>query len=218
MSRTIFVTAAGTELGKTFVACAVLKAMRAAGRPIDAFKPVLSGFDDAATSDAGRLLEALGRRLSDLDAIAPLRFSAPLAPPSAARAEGHRITLDQLTGLCRARMNRDLLIEGAGGVMSPIAEDATNLDLIAHLGAPALMVTGSYLGAISHTLTALEALKARAVNVAAIVVSQSEGEAPSLAEIEDGLSRFAPTVPRFVALRSQEFDAAPLAVALYGAA
>jgi dethiobiotin synthetase len=216
--QTLFVTATGTDLGKTHVACALLRAMIQRRTPLDVFKPVLSGFDIAETSDAGRLLRAMGRSLIDLDKVSPLRFRAPLAPPSAARAEGKRLMLDELVRLCRARMTGPLLIEGAGGVMSPMAEDGTNLDLMAALGAPALLVTGSYLGAISHTLTAIEALKARAMPIAAIVVSQSvEADAPPLAEIEQSLAQYAGGIPRFVAPRSQEFDAAPLAAALYGA-
>jgi dethiobiotin synthetase len=101
--------------------------------------------------------------------------------------------------------------------MSPIAEDGTNLDLIAALKVPALLVTGSYLGAVSHTLTAIEALKARGVTVAALVVSESDGEPPPLTEIDQALARFAGHIPRFIAPRAANFDAAPLAKALYGA-
>jgi dethiobiotin synthetase len=114
-------------------------------------------------------------------------------------------------------MTGPLLIEGAGGVMSPIAEDGTNLDLMAELGAPALLVTGSYLGAVSHTLTAIEAMKVRAVPVVAIVVSESEGEAPPLAEIEGALARFAPGIPRFTAERKRDFNVGRFAEALYRA-
>lgn len=216
-AQTLFVTATGTDLGKTHVACALIKALIRRRVPIEVFKPVLSGFDKAEGSDAGRLLRAMGRSLIDLDRVSPLRFHAPLAPPSAARAEGKRLTLDLLTGLCRARMTGPLLIEGAGGVMSPIAEDGTNLDLMESLGAPALLVCGSYLGAVSHTLTAIEVLKVRAVPLAAIVISESAGEAPPLAEIEQGLAQYAAGIPRFVAPRRQEFGAGPLATALYGA-
>jgi dethiobiotin synthetase len=215
--QTLFITATGTDVGKTYVACALLKTLVRRRMPIEAFKPVLSGFDDVESSDAGRLLRAMGRSLIEFDKISPLRFRAPLAPPSAARAERRRIMLDQLIGLCRARMTGPLLIEGAGGVMSPIAEDGTNLDLIAALAVPALLVTGSYLGAVSHTLTAIEALKSRGVPLAAIVISESAGDNPPLAEIEEPLRHYAGEVPHFVAPRGQEFDAGKFGSALYGA-
>ena len=132
----VFVTAIGTDIGKTHVACALIRALRRQGRAVDAFKPVLSGYDRYEGSDAERLLTALGKSEADLDAMSPLRFSAPLAPPSAARLEDATLALSDLTARCRTRMASSdglLLIEGAGGVMSPIADKATNLDLLCEL-------------------------------------------------------------------------------------
>ena len=63
----LFITAVGTDVGKTFVACGIIAALRAAGRPVDAFKPVLSGYQGYAGSDAARLLDALGRDEADLE-------------------------------------------------------------------------------------------------------------------------------------------------------
>jgi dethiobiotin synthetase len=209
---TLFVTATGTDVGKTHVACALIQALRAADRPVDAFKPVLSGFDGPDGSDAARLLEALGQPLSALDRMSPLRFAAPLAPPSAARQEARWLELADLTGLCLARMDTTdlLLIEGAGGIMSPLAEGATNLDLADNLRAPILLVTGSYLGAVSHTLTAIEVIRARGLTIAAIVVSESPGEAPDLSEITTALAEFAPDLPVVTAPRAEVWDASPL--------
>jgi len=217
MIQTLFVTATGTDVGKTFIACELLREMTRRRIEIEPFKPVLSGFTDAESSDAGRLLRARGRSLIDFAKVAPLRFKAPLAPPSAARAEGVDLRLSQLVQLCRERMTGPLLIEGAGGVMSPIAEDGTNLDLIAELGVPALLVTGSYLGAASHTLTAIEAMRIRKVVIVAVVVSESEGDNPPLGEIEGSLARFAPDIPRFTAGRKRDFNVGRFAETLYRA-
>lgn len=200
--RTVFVAGAGTDIGKTFVACALIRALRAQGMSVDALKPAVSGFDPdrIQESDAGRLLEALGRPLAPetLDAISPLRFAAPLAPPAAARREGVSLSLEMLIGPCRARLGRPdvevLLIEGAGGVMSPIAESATNLDLVSALCAPVLLVGGSYLGGISHSLTALETMKARGCEVLGLAVSESPG-GPDLGETVEELQRFAGATP-----------------------
>jgi len=214
----LFVTAVGTDIGKTHVAVALITELRRQGRPVGAFKPVVSGYDGLTGSDSGRLLEALGRPASDLDAITPLRFSAPLAPSSAARLEGQVIEHARLVRLCREKLDESgdaiLIIEGAGGVMSPLAEGATNLDLMEGLGLPALLVTGSYLGAISHTLTALTALAQRGLTVAAIVVSESAGNHPPVGEITGGLAQFAPGIPVIVAPRDVAWDASPLAAAL----
>ena len=209
----IFITATGTDIGKTHVACALIRALRSQARAVDAFKPVLSGYDAYEGSDAERLLTALGKTEADLDAMSPLRVSAPLAPPSAARMEGVTLQLSDLTARCRDRMASSqglLLIEGAGGVMSPIAERATNLDLLCELRIPAVLVTGSYLGAISHALTALETLWSRGCPIAGVVVSESEN-APPVAEITEALETFAPYIPGVVAPRGADWDASPLA-------
>jgi dethiobiotin synthetase len=212
----IFITATGTDIGKTHIACALIRALRAQDRPVDAFKPVLSGYDAFDGSDAARLLGALGKTEADLDDISPLRFAAPLAPPSAARAQGTRLDLSDLVARCRERAASTdglLLIEGAGGVMSPIAENATNLELICELRTPAIVVTGSYLGAVSHTLTALEALWSRGVAISAVAVSESEA-APPLSEMTDALATFAPYIPVVIAPRARDWDASSLAALL----
>lgn len=209
----LFITATGTDVGKTYIACALIRALRAQGRAVDAFKPVLSGYDTYQGSDAERLLAALGKTEADLDHMSPLRFAAPLAPPSAARLEGVTIELADLVARCRARATATdglLLIEGAGGVMSPIAEGATGLDLMGELGVPVIVVTGSYLGAISHVLTALETLWSRGLTIAAVAISESE-DAPPGSEIIDALATFAPYIPVVIAPRTEDWDASPLA-------
>lgn len=209
-----YVTSTGTDIGKTFVSCALIRALRAQRRAVGAFKPVLSGYDQYQGSDAARLLEALGGGEADLDAMSPLRFTAPLAPSSAAKLEGERLELPHLVHLCvesiREAGSRVLLIEGAGGVMSPIAEGATNLDLIVNLRIPALLVTGSYLGSVSHTLTALMALEQNSIPVAAIVVSESEG-APPLSEMVEAMAEFRPNYPVVIARRDPAWTAQALA-------
>lgn len=211
----VFITATGTDIGKTYVAAALIRALKRQDRKVDAFKPTLSGYDTFEGSDAAVLLEALGRPESDLDHIAPLRFSPPLAAPSAARLEGKTIALADLASACRARMTPDdlLIIEGAGGVMSPIATEATNLDLICELKTPVVVVTGSYLGAVSHVLTALEALWSRGVTITAVAVSESD-DAPPITEITEALATFAPYIPVVLAPRGGDWDASPLAALL----
>lgn len=211
--RQLFVTGAHTDVGKTYVACAMLRAARAKGLSVAALKPAVSGIDEAdwTQSDPGRLLAAMGRPLTlvELDAIAPLRFTAPLSPPMAARREGVDLRISTLTDFCRAGLAAStadlMLVEGAGGVMSPMAEDGTGLDLMAALGLPSVVVGGSYLGAISHTLTAIETLRARGLPIAAVVVSQSgEPDAPDFAQTVDSVAAFAGEVKIIAAARDDE--------------
>ena len=213
----LFITATGTDAGKTFVTAGLLSHLRALGLPARALKPVVSGFDAAAPqgSDPAVLIEAMGEPLTPqtLAAIAPLRFKAPLAATMAARLEGRRLTLDDILRACAPALRAPkgpLLIEGAGGVMSPFAEGATCLDAIRALGLPCLLVSGTYLGAISHALTALAAMRAAGCAPRAIAINESPGSGVSLADTMAELAAFAPdatTTP----IRRGERDFAGLA-------
>jgi dethiobiotin synthetase len=211
----LFVAGTGTDLGKTHIACALLHAARARGLTVNAFKPVVSGFDPAApeASDPARLASALGRPDAWPD-VSPRRYRAPLAPNLAARLEGDTLAMADLVEDCQAWLaacNADLaLVEGAGGVMSPMTDDATNMDLMVALNLPVLLVAGSYLGTASHLLTALEVLRARGLTVAAIVVSESL-DAPDLSQTVEMLRAFECRTPIVVAPRDPSWDAADLA-------
>ncbi|MDB5396353.1 MAG: dethiobiotin synthase [Rhodospirillales bacterium] len=193
----VFVTATGTDVGKTFVTEGIIRALRRAGRPVDALKPIISGFDmhRAAASDSSRLLTALGRNLktTEINAISPWRFKAPLSPDMASRLEGASIDFEALLGFCRKRIAAQpdaLLIEGVGGIMVPLDDRHTVLDWMAALNLPVLLVAGSYLGTISHTLSALDVLDRRRLQVTAVVVSESATNAVDLDETVATIRRF----------------------------
>ena len=198
-----FVTATGTDIGKTFVARGLVRALRASSRRAEALKPVMSGFEpaEAAGSDAGLLLAALGRPVTE-EAIAlmsPWRFAAPLAPDMAAAREGRSVEFNELIPFCSAAVRSIrgagvLLIEGAGGIMSPINGNHTNLDWAGQVELPVILVAGSYLGTISHTLTALDAIARRGLTVKTLVISASAGSPVRLDETRDTIARFAPQV------------------------
>ena len=197
--RGYFITASGTGDGKTLIACALGHQLRKKGLRVHTLKPVISGYgpDDMDTSDSGLILQSLGNAV-DADAIAgisPWRYSAPIAPNMAAKREGGAIDLAALTGFCRDGLTggHDItLIEGVGGVAAPINDDATVLDWMAMLGLPAVVVVGSYLGAISHGLTAVAALDARAIAIAGIVVNQSADNPVPFNETVACFRRFLP--------------------------
>jgi dethiobiotin synthetase len=198
----VFITATGTDAGKTFVAAGLIRRWRAAGRRVDALKPVATGFDDATAdaSDAGVLLTALGRPVSpgEIERISPWRFTAPLSPDMAARRENHAIDFDALVAFSRnavAASEDMLLIEGIGGVMVPLGDKHTVLDWIAALNIPVLLVAGTYLGALSHTLTALDTLRRRGLAIKALVVSETPDSAVPLADTLHTLRGFAAPVP-----------------------
>jgi len=192
---TLFVTASGTDVGKTFVTLRLIDELTAAGYRVRALKPVASGFDAAtpSSSDTGALLRAQSLEPSDanLDAVSPWRFAAPLSPDMAAAREGRTLSFAALVDFCRAPHAADItLIEGIGGVMAPLDDTHTVLDWIVALDSPALLVVGSYLGTLSHSLTAAAALRTRRARVAGVIVSESPEQPAPAAETATALARF----------------------------
>jgi dethiobiotin synthetase len=197
-----FVTATGTDIGKTFVASGLIRHWRAAGRQVDALKPVATGFDpaSAAASDAGVLLTALGRPVmpAEIDRISPWRFAAPLSPDMAAKRENRSVDFDALVQFSQnaiAGNNDVLLIEGIGGVMVPLDESHTVLDWMIALNIPLVLVTGSYLGSLSHTLTALDVLARRGLAVKAVVVNETPGSTVTIESTIGTLGGLARAIP-----------------------
>lgn len=220
----LFVAGAGTDVGKTHVSAGLIRALRAEGRPVQALKPLVSGFDpeDWAASDPGRLLQALDAAptLEALDNISPWRYRAALSPDMAAAREGGAIDYDGIVALCRRRADEagaaPLLVEGVGGVMSPVSPTTTNLDWMIALGAPVVLVTGSYLGSISHALTAASVIRSARLGLVGIVLSESENATTPFDETLASLGRLS-AVPVVGVRRDQAWaDWAPAILALPG--
>jgi dethiobiotin synthetase len=193
----IFVTATGTDIGKTFVTAGLIRHLRANGRIVEALKPVVTGFDPemASNSDPAVLLTALDRptSLEEIVKISPWRYQAPFSPDIAAQREGATLDFSALGefSLRAILTRRDVLfIEGVGGIMVPLDEEHTVLDWIMILRLPLILVAGSYLGTISHTLTALDALMRRELTVLTIVVNETEGSTVPLADTVASIARF----------------------------
>ncbi len=216
----LFISAVGTGVGKTLVTSILGRQLRRAGRAVAAIKPVVSGFrDDDAESDPAVILRALGKSFSAeaVAAISPWRFTLPASPHLAARAEGGGPSLEEAAAFCRAcvRPGGDvLLIEGAGGIMTPLGDRFTVLDLAASLGHAVVLVTGSYLGAISHTLTALSVIRASGLPVRGVIVSESL-ESAGLGETVEAIRLFAGekirvcALPRLVGADDEKWSGAP---------
>jgi dethiobiotin synthetase len=193
----VFVTGTGTDIGKTFVTAGLIRLLRRDGRPAEALKPVVSGYDSSVveTSDPAVLLNALGRPVNaeEIERIAPWRFRAPLAPDVAAAREGRTVDFNELIAFSRRAVEAargTLFIEGVGGIMVPIDTRRTVLDWMTVLRIPLLLVVGGYLGTISHTLTALHVIAQRHLDVKAIVVSESERNPVELEDTVASIARF----------------------------
>lgn len=187
-----FVIGTGTNVGKTYVTASFMRQ----NKNILALKPIISGYSNAEEADTQILMKAQG--LTNPDAISPWRFAAPLSPDAAAKREGKKIKFSEVVEWCRSKISEHKgisLIEGAGGVMSPMTERHTMLDLAAALQLPVLLIAGSYLGTISHTLTAVTALKMRGVSIHKIIISESEISPMPLEETAETIERFSGVNP-----------------------
>ncbi len=217
MNKGLFITSSGTEIGKTYVTALLCRQLRAKGAHVEALKPVVSGFsfDEVEDSDPGQILSALGRELSreEVEEIAPWRFTEPLSPDMAAARENREIEFEEVVAFCRAHPvgTGPLLVEGVGGVMAPLCHDKLVIDWAEVLGLPAILVVGSYLGTISHTLTAYETLKARNLSVRGIVISPSPEQPVPPGETAEAIGRFAQHTPIHILKRlpTQEWAKQP---------
>jgi dethiobiotin synthetase len=171
-----FITGTDTGVGKTLVACALARGMRARGLDVGVMKPVETGVGPDGPADARALRGAAG--VSDtLDEVCPQRFALPAAPSVAAAAEGRSVDLDRMRGAFARLAARHawLVVEGAGGLLVPATGSASMADLARVLGLPLLVVARAALGTINHTLLTLEAAAARGLDVAGVVISHSGG-------------------------------------------
>ncbi len=195
--RTLFVTASGTEIGKTLIVTILAHQIRNRGKSVRALKPVVTGLtpETVAKSDTALILQSLGDAVTPetVEAVSPWRFAEPLSPDMAAAREGRRIDLDAVVEFCRDAERGDqdvLLIEGVGGVMAPLTASESVLDWMAALNVQTLLVVGSYLGTISHTLTA-----GRGLTPDAVIVSESPQSPVPPAETKATLARFLGDLP-----------------------
>ena len=163
--RGLFVTGTDTDVGKTYVAAMVVRALRAAGRSVGVYKPAASGCrregDRLISDDALTLWSAAGEP-GELDRVCPQCFAAPVAPHLAARMEGKQIDAALLRSGIEYWKERSeiVVVEGAGGLMSPLGDCEYVGDLAADLGFPLLVVSRNVLGTINATLQTLIAATA----------------------------------------------------------
>lgn len=179
--KALAVLGTDTEVGKTVVMAALATALRRRGETVAIFKPVASGGVRArgrtVSGDVLRLKRVVGLD-DDPRMMNPVCYRLPLAPLVAARLERRRWRFDAvrsaLAGL--VRHGRDwLLLEGVGGVLVPLARGLTVADLCRRLRVPVLLVARAGLGTINHTWCSVEALRARGVRVAGIVINGATG-------------------------------------------
>jgi dethiobiotin synthetase len=193
----IFVTGTDTGVGKTVAAAALMHLFRGAG-PLRYWKPIQTGVEiDDDTAMVRRLGACSEEEIFDQG----VRLPKPVSPHLAAHWAGQRIDLAELRGLVgSAGDGTTWIVEGAGGLLVPVNETQTMADWIACLALPILVVARSGLGTINHTLLTLEALRARSLRVAGVMMI-GEPNADNRAAIEQyGRVRVVAEMPFLVPL------------------
>ncbi len=187
-ARGLFITGTDTGVGKTYVAALIAQQLHAEGYRVGVYKPVATGCplrDGRLIPEDGLILWEAAGRPGTLELVCPQYFAAPLAPHLAAQLEGKKVDWEKiLRGAKRWQEECDiLLVEGVGGLMSPIDQEHYVADLVAALGYPLVVVSRNTLGTINLTLQTLIAACAfeDGLPIAGIVINDivPPGEDPS---------------------------------------
>lgn len=197
MSARIVVTGTDTGIGKTVFSAALSGAL-------DAYywKPVQAGLDDGTDRDTVMRLSGLPeqRLLREV-----YRLNTPASPHLAARIDG--VVIDPQK-LALPKTDRPLVIEGAGGLMVPLTEDFTYIDIMAHWDAPVVLCARTTLGTINHSLLSIEALRARAVPILGVAFIGDENEESERIICKMGEVRHLGRLPHLVSLTGETLRAA----------
>jgi dethiobiotin synthetase len=183
----LFVTGTDTGVGKTLVAAAIARWLHGQGRRVAVLKPIATGCvhrREGLVSEDAELLAVASDTHHPLDLICPNRYEEPLAPSVAARRSKQPIDWEAIGRSIRI-MSADadvMVVEGAGGVMTPMDENAVVRDVIAALRIPAVVVARPGLGTINHTLLSVEALRAKNIPVAGVVINRYPTDLVGIAE------------------------------------
>jgi dethiobiotin synthetase len=184
MSHAYFLTGTDTEVGKTLIAAALLRAAAAQGLRALGMKPVAAG--GAEDVDA---LVAAGNVQAPREAVNPYLLREPLSPHLAARRDGVTIDLEVIARRFNELRGRAdfLVVEGAGGFLVPLSDTHDGADLAARLGLPVVLVVGLRLGCLNHALLTAEAIRARGLHLAGWVANQVDPAMACLTENVDTL-------------------------------
>jgi dethiobiotin synthetase len=183
----LFITGSDTGIGKTLIAGAIAHWFRRRGATVAVCKPAATGCvhrREGLVSEDGEFLAHCSHTRHPLDLVCPQRFVEPLAPAIAADRAGTSLdwqAIDRaIASMC---IGADVLIvEGVGGAMVPMDRQHLAIDMIAWLGLPAVVVVRPDLGTINHTLLTVEALRARNIKVAGVVINRYPPETPNTAQ------------------------------------
>ena len=171
----VFITGTGTGVGKTFVGVAIARQLNQRNIKVIPRKPIESGCvkqgEELIPQDAVALKEAAGYQ-GALSEVCPYRFEPPISPVRAAHLANKVLTTEQLVNICLQGSEQGfVLVEGAGGFYSPLAENGLNADLAIALQLPVILVADDKLGVLSQVLLNVEAIQMRGLILAGVVLN-----------------------------------------------
>lgn len=194
MSHAYFLTGTDTEIGKTFITCALLHRAVAAGRTAAGLKPVAAGCDTNGLNDDVERIRAASSAALPLATINPYFFKAAIAPHLAAAEEGVEIRFATIeASIADARQAADfVVVEGVGGFRVPLGPDGDAADLAVSLGLPVILVVGMRLGCLNHALLTADAIIARGLRLAGWVANRID---PDMARFDENLASLQALLP-----------------------
>lgn len=186
-ARAWFVAGTDTEVGKTFVSCALLRALSASGQKAIGMKPVAAGTNAAGQNDDVEALLAAASQPAPRELINPYLFEPAVAPHIAAAEAGREISLASILAAFEQlrSMTDALLVEGVGGFCVPLGPTQDAADLAEQLAIPVILVVGMRLGCINHALLTQQAIEARGLEFAGWVANCID---PNMARFDENLA------------------------------
>ena len=178
----IFISGTNTEVGKTFITVNIIKLLQSKGYLVNPYKPVETGcrkrLSKLVPNDSSLFHKTIKKRMS-LDKINPYRFLEPISPAKAIKLSKKRITINNYLAKYKSLPDCDFsVIEGAGGLLSPLASDGFNIDLIKKIKAPTILVAKDEIGVINNVMLSLNILKQYKIKVLAVILNRIDKVQP----------------------------------------
>jgi len=188
MNKKIFITGTNTEVGKTFVTKNLIERIQLKGYSVSPYKPVETGCIEKSLTliprDSMIYFRAINKKIA-LDQINPYRFLEPISPAAAIKRSKRKVTINDYLSKLKDLPNSDLtIIEGAGGLCSPLAPDGYNIDLIRKAKVSTVLVAKDEIGVINNVILSLSMLQKYKIKVLAIVLNRKVSSQP------DGMNNY----------------------------
>ena len=179
----LFISGTGTDVGKTFVTENLIYLLKAKGFTVSPYKPIETGCKKNKSklipSDASKFHKLIDKEI-DIDLINPYRFQQPISPNRAIRLANKKIFINDYISRSKLLPKNDyLIVEGAGGLYSPISTDGYNIDLIKKMKIPTVLVAKDEIGVINNILLSLDLLKKYKISVLAIILNKINSLQPN---------------------------------------